>query len=126
MRSTIKIAALAAIGIGAADLASAQGPIREGLRRTGEAAANVTRGVAQGTANVARGVGEVAVGTARATGDALTPNTPFQARAGANLSAADQSRDARWRFARHNNEWWYYNPQNQWMYHRRRVGTVLG
>jgi hypothetical protein len=118
MRTTLTVAAVAAIGIGAANLATAQGPIREGLRRTGEAAANVTRGVAQGTANVARGVGEAAVGTARVAGDALTPNTPFQARAGANLSGVDQGRDARWRFARHNNEWWYYNPQNEWMYHR--------
>jgi hypothetical protein len=87
------------------------------LRRTGEAAANVTRGVAQGTANVARGVGDAAVGTVQATGDAvgLTPNTPYQARAGAGI---DSGRDARWRFARHNNEWWYYTPQNEWMYHR--------
>jgi hypothetical protein len=115
MRTAIKIAAVAAITIGAADLALGQGPIREGLRRTGEAAANVTRGVAEGTANVARGVGDAAVGTVQATADALTPATPYQARGGAGL---DNSRDARWRFARHNNEWWYYTPQNEWMYHR--------
>jgi hypothetical protein len=135
MRFSIRAAAFAAIGLGAVNLAAAQGPIREGVRRTGEAAANVTRGVvegtadaargvAQGTANVARGVGEVAAGTVRGTGRiagnalGITPNTPIQARAGANLSAVDQGREARWRFARHNGEWWYYSPQNEWMYHR--------
>jgi hypothetical protein len=135
MRFSIRAAAFAAIGVGAVNLAAAQGPIREGVRRTGEAAANVTRGVvegtanaargvAQGTANVARGVGEVAAGTVRGTGRVvgnalgITPNTPIQARAGANLAAVDQSREARWRFARHNGEWWYYTPQNEWMYHR--------
>lgn len=118
MRKAITIAALAAIGIGAADLALGQGPVREGLRRTGEAAANITRGAAEGAVNAARGVGEVAAGTLRATGDALTPGTPHQARPGANLSALDAGRDARWRFSRHNGEWWYYTPDNQWMYHR--------
>jgi hypothetical protein len=115
MRSTIKIAAFAAIGVGAANLAFGQGPIREGLRATGQAAANVARGVAEGTADVARGVGQAAAGTVRATGDALTPATPFQARGGAGI---DTSRDARWRFARHNGEWWYYDDNDQWMYHR--------
>jgi hypothetical protein len=115
MRSAIKIAAFAAIGVGAANLAMGQGPIREGLRRTGEATANVARGVAQGTANVARGVGEAAAGTVRATGDVLTPATPYQARGGVGI---DNSRDARWRFARHNGEWWYYGDNNQWQYHR--------
>jgi hypothetical protein len=135
MRFSIRAAAFAAIGVGAVNLAAAQGPIREGVRRTGEAAANVTRGVvegtanaargvAEGTANVARGVGEVAAGTVRGTGRVvgnalgITPNTPIQARAGSNLSAIDESREARWRFARHNGEWWYYTPQNEWMYHR--------
>jgi hypothetical protein len=115
MRSAIKIAAFAAIGVGAANLAMGQGPIREGLRETGEATANVARGVAQGAANVARGVGEAAAGTVRATGDVLTPATPYQARGGAGI---DDSRDARWRFARHNGEWWYYGDNNQWQYHR--------
>jgi hypothetical protein len=115
MRSAIKIAAFAAIGVGAANLAMGQGPIREGLRETGEAAANVARGVAQGTANVARGVGQAAAGTVRATGDVLTPATPYQARGGVGI---DNSRDARWRFARHNGEWWYYGDNNQWQYHR--------
>jgi hypothetical protein len=115
MRSAIKIAAFAAIGVGAANLAMGQGPIREGLRRTGEATANVARGVAQGTANVARGVGQAAAGTVRATGDVLTPATPYQARGGVGI---DNSRDARWRFARHNGEWWYYGDNNQWQYHR--------
>lgn len=118
MRTAIRVAAFAAIGAGAANLAVAQGPIREGLRRTGEAAVDVTRGVAQGTANVARGVGEAAIGTARVAGDVLTPRTPFQARGGANLGVRDDGREARWRFSRHNNEWWYYTPRNNWMYHR--------
>jgi hypothetical protein len=42
----------------------------------------------------------------------------LQARAGVTLSAQDQSRDARWRFAQHNGEWWYYTPENTWMYQR--------
>ena len=50
--------------------------------------------------------------------DALTPNIPLQARAGATLQAGDLARDARWRFAQHNGEWWYYSPENAWMYHR--------
>ena len=117
MRSSIRIAAMAAVVVGAANLAMGQGPIREGLRSAGEATANVARGVAQGTANVARGVGDAAVGTVRATGDAigLTPATPYQARGG---DGFDTSRDARWRFSRHNGEWWYYNDNDQWMYHR--------
>lgn len=124
MRFAIQVAAFAAIGMGAVNWAAAQGPIREGVRRTGEAAVNVTRGVVSGTADVARGLGEAAVdtvrGTGRIAGDALgiTPNTPLQARAGANLAAGNQGREARWRFARHNDEWWYYSPQNEWMYHR--------
>jgi hypothetical protein len=115
MRTSIRIAAFAAMAVGAANLAMGQGPIREGLRDAGQATANVARGVAQGTANVARGVGDAAVGTVRATGDALTPATPYQARGGEGI---DTSRDARWRFSRHNNEWWYYNDNDQWMYHR--------
>ncbi len=124
MRFSIRAAAFAAIGLGAVNLAAAQGPIREGIRRTGEAAVNVTRGVVEGTADVARGLGGAAVDTVRGTGQVagnalgITPNTPIQARAGANLSAGDQGREARWRFARHNGEWWYYSPQNEWMYHR--------
>jgi hypothetical protein len=56
-------------------------------------------------------------GAARVTGAALgvTPNTPIQAQGGAGI---DNGREARWRFARHNGEWWYYTPQNNWMYHR--------
>jgi hypothetical protein len=141
-----------ALGVASvADVASAQGPVRRGLRAAGEATiegtrrvveggANIVGGVAQGTANVASGVAEgtanvaggvaqgaadvtrgVVGGTARglAAGvDALTPGTPYQARLGANISAADAARDARWRFARHNGEWWYYSPENNWMYHR--------
>ncbi|HEX6961689.1 MAG TPA: hypothetical protein VF175_07475 [Lacipirellula sp.] len=115
MRTSLRIAAFAAIAVGAANLAMGQGPVREGLRDVGQATANVARGVAQGTANVARGVGDAAVGTVRATGDALTPATPYQARGGEGI---DNSRDARWRFSRHNGEWWYYNNDDQWMYHR--------
>jgi hypothetical protein len=130
-----------------AQSAVAQGPVRQGLRRTGEiavqgtqrvvegagqvvqgagqatvgvaqGAADVTRGVVGGAADVTRGVVQ---GTARGIGagiDAITPGLPLQARAGATLSAADQARDARWRFNRHNGEWWYYSPENAWMYHR--------
>ena len=146
-------AALAVLTFVAND-ALGQGPVRQGLRRTGEiavggtrrvaegtgrviqgtgqAAAGVARGVGETAAGVARGVGETAAGVARGTGqaaagivgatargvDRLTPDLPLQARAGANLEAGDEARDARWRFARHNNEWWYYSPENSWMYHR--------
>jgi hypothetical protein len=70
---------------------------------------------------VARGTGQAAAGIAGATVrgvDRLTPDLPLEARAGANLQPGDDARDARWRFARHNNEWWYYSPENRWMYHR--------
>jgi hypothetical protein len=97
---------MVAAAIGAADLTLAQGPVREGLRRAGEATANVARGVADATVGVAQTAGS-AVG--------LTPATPYQARGGAGF---DTGRDARWRFAQHNGEWWYYNDNNQWQYHR--------
>lgn len=146
MRVLFVLASLA-IGGAIAQSAVAQGPVRQGLRRTGEiavqgtqrvvqgagqvvqgagratvgvaqGAADVTRGVVGGAADVTRGVVQ---GTARGIGagvNAITPGLPLQARAGATLSAADQARDARWRFNRHNGEWWYYSPQNSWMYHR--------
>jgi hypothetical protein len=42
-----------------------------------------------------------------------------QAAAAANLNAtANNDRSARWRFRQHNGEWWYWTPQNTWMYHR--------
>jgi hypothetical protein len=128
MRTSIRVAAIAAILVGASNLALAQGPVRQGLRGaaeiTGDVAqgvaqgtANVARGVAQGTANVARGVGNATLNVAQGTGQALglTPAVPYQARSGA---IVDNSRDARWRFAQHNGEWWYYNDNNQWQYHR--------
>jgi hypothetical protein len=129
MRTFLVAACCLALGLAATTTATAQGPVRQGLRRAGEVvvdgtgrviqgAADVTRGVVGGAADVTRGAVQ---GTARgvaATADALTPGLPVQARAGANLSAADASRDARWRFQQHNGEWWYYTPQNQWMYHR--------
>ncbi|HMO85358.1 MAG TPA: hypothetical protein PKC18_10610, partial [Lacipirellulaceae bacterium] len=37
---------------------------------------------------------------------------------GAATAGADADRNARWRFKQHNGEWWYWTPQNQWMYHR--------
>jgi hypothetical protein len=146
MRKHLIAASLAALTLAPA-WAFAQGPIREGLRATGEAAAQGTRAVVQGTGRVLQGTAEatrnVIGGTVDATGrviggaadatravvggtargvaagvDALTPDLPLQARAGANLSEADRARDARWRFAQHNGEWWYYSPENQWMYHR--------
>jgi hypothetical protein len=147
MRVLTIIAAGLALGAAVAQPAAAQGPVRQGLRRTGEVAVEGTRrvvqgagqavgaagratvGVAQGAADVTRGVvggavdatGRVIQGTAQGVAagvDAITPNLPLQARAGATLSAADQARDARWRFAQHNGEWWYYSPENSWMYHR--------
>jgi hypothetical protein len=154
-----QVAMLAVAALVAAPTAlQAQGPIREGLRATGEAAANVAQGAADVTRGVVRGTGEAAVGVAQGAADvtrgvvrgtgqaaagvaqgaadvtrgvvggaaqgiragvnAVTPILPWQARAGANLQAGDAARDARWRFARHNGEWWYYSPENAWMYHR--------
>jgi hypothetical protein len=52
----------------------------------------------------------------RAGVDAITPNIPLEARG--NGYIADVSRTAPWRMNYHNNEWWYYAPDNQWMYHR--------
>jgi hypothetical protein len=157
MRKYLIAASLAALTLTPA-WALAQGPIREGLRATGEAAAQGTRAVVQGTGRVLEGTADatrnvvggaanatrnVIGGTVDATGrviggaadatravvggtarglargvDALTPDLPLQARIGANLSEADRARDARWRFAQHNGEWWYYGPENAWMYHR--------
>jgi hypothetical protein len=146
MRKLLIAASLAALTLTPA-WAFAQAPIREGLRATGEAAAQGTQAVVEGTGQVIQGTAEatrnVAGATVDATGrviggaadatrrvvggtarglaagvDALTPDLPLQARVGANLSEADRARDARWRFARHNGEWWYYGPENAWMYHR--------
>jgi hypothetical protein len=147
-----------AIGVAVANSATAQGPVRQGLRRTGEIAVEGTRAVAEGAgavvrgtgeaaADVARGAGQAAAGVARGAGraavgvaegaanagravvggtargvaagvDAITPEIPIQARAGANLQARDLDRNARWRFQQHHGDWWYYSPQNAWMYHR--------
>lgn len=124
---------MAVLGIGAAaSSAMAQGPVRDGLRRTGEIAVGGTQRVLQGTgqavqgaAQATRDVGAATLNAAGATArgvrqgvDAVTPGLPLQARADANLTPAEQRRDARWRFARHNNEWWYYSPEDRWMYHR--------
>lgn len=131
MRRLLRLTVLG-IGVAATSAATAQGPVREGLRRTGEIAAEGTQRVIQGTEQVIQGtaqatrsVGEATLNTADAAArgvgrgvDAVTPDVPLQARANANLSEAEQRRDARWRFARHNNEWWYYGPENRWMYHR--------
>ncbi len=61
----------------------------------------------------ARCAGAVGV---RAGVDAITPNIPLEARG--NGYVADTSRTAPWRWQWHNNEWWYYTPNNAWMYHR--------
>jgi hypothetical protein len=75
-------------------------------RGAAEGTAAVTRGAARGTAGVARGTANVVRGTGQAVGNAVTGN------------ALNNDRNAPWRFTRHNGEWWYYTPQNQWMYHR--------
>jgi hypothetical protein len=146
MRKLLIAASLAALTLTPA-WAFGQGPVRQGLRATGEAAAQGTRAVVRGTGRVLQGTADatrnVIGGTVDATGrviggavdgtravvggtargvaagvDAITPDLPIQARAGATLSEADRARNARWRFAQHNGEWWYYGPQNSWMYHR--------
>jgi hypothetical protein len=80
--------------------------------------AEAGRAVIGGTVDAGRAVvGGTARGIAAGV-DALTPDLPLQARVGARLQAGDELRDARWRFAQHNGEWWYYSPENHWMYHR--------
>jgi hypothetical protein len=37
---------------------------------------------------------------------------------GAAAATIDRGPQARWRFTRQHGEWWYYTPDNQWMYHR--------
>lgn len=132
MRRLLTIMAVLGIGAAASNAALAQAPIRDGLRRTGEIAAGGTQRVLQGTGQVLQGAAQVTrdvgAATLNAAGttargvrqgvDAVTPGLPLQARADANLALAEQRRDARWRFAHHNNEWWYYSPDNRWMYHR--------
>ena len=125
MRRLLITAAVLGIGAASVGAASAQGPVRDGLRRTGEIAVDGTQRVIQGTGQAARNVGEATLNAAGATArgvrqgvDAVTPGVPLQARAEARLTPAEQRRDAQWRFARHNNEWWYYSPENRWMYHR--------
>lgn len=53
-----------------ATIVDAQGPIREGARRTGRAVAEGTEAAVEGTRRVIRGAGEVAAGTARGTAEA--------------------------------------------------------
>ena len=131
MRRLLTMAVLG-IGVAATGTAAAQGPVREGLRRTGEIAVEGTQRaiqgsgqVLQGAAEATRAVGEATLNAVDSTArgarrgvDAITPDLPIQARADATLAPVEQRRDARWRFARHNNEWWYYGPENRWMYHR--------
>jgi hypothetical protein len=136
-----------AIGVAAANPVAAQGPVRQGLRRTGEIAAQGTRRVAEGAGAVVRGAGQAAVDVTRGAGqaaagvaqgaanagravvggtargvaagvNAITPGIPWQAGAGANLQARDLDRNARWRFQQRGGDWWYYSPQNTWMYQR--------
>ena len=59
-----------AIGVGVANSVTAQGPVREGLRRTGEIAVDGTRRVAEGAGAVVRGAGEAAVDVSRGAGRA--------------------------------------------------------
>jgi hypothetical protein len=132
MRRLLTTMAVLGLGAVAANAAQAQGPVREGLRRTGEIAIDGTQRAIQGTGQVLQGAAQAtrdagaatlnaAGATARGVGrgvGAITPGVPLQARGDATLTPAEQRRDARWRFARHNNEWWYYSPENNWMYHR--------
>jgi hypothetical protein len=88
----------AAIVLSLAQTADAQGPVRRALRGAGEVAA-------EGARATARGIGIAA--------DAVTPGIPIEARAGGPID-----RNARWRMTRHNGDWWYYTPENTWMYQR--------
>jgi hypothetical protein len=134
MRTIITTACAALVVAVAPAALCAQGPVREGLRATGQAAVQGTRGVVQGAGRVVQGAGQAAAqgvragaqatgqvlrGTAQGIGAgvrAITPAVPWQAGQGA--AVADRGRDARWRMQQHNGEWWYYTPENNWMYHR--------
>lgn len=110
--------------------AQAQAPLREGAARAGNAAAGAADRAVQGVRNVgdaaigvtqraAEATRNAAAGTARAVRggvDRLTPAIPLQARQRSQIT--DDGRNARWRFQRHNGEWWYFSPENNWKYRR--------
>ena len=78
------------------------------------------RRAAAGDAVDAPGVGD-RIEQRDATRDAvcadMNPNAAARQDTRAN-AAADAER---WRITRHNNQWWYYTPQNTWMYHRNKT-----
>jgi hypothetical protein len=86
-----------------------------------DAAAGVGVGV---NAPTGAGVGANAnIGTNAGVG--TNTGTGAGANVGANASSdvgvratASNDRKAQWRFRQHNGEWWYWTPQNTWMYHR--------
>jgi hypothetical protein len=97
MRRTTAILC-ATIALSLAQSADAQGPVRRALRGAGEVAVEGARATARGAAIAA---------------DAITPGIPAEARLGGPVD-----RNARWRMTRHNGDWWYYTPENSWMYQR--------
>ena len=97
MKWSIRLLVCAAI-LGLPSVASAQGPIRRGLRAAGEATVGAARATAQGI---------------RAGVDAVTPDVPLEARASGVVD-----RNAAWRRIQHNGDWWYYSPENTWMVYR--------
>jgi hypothetical protein len=98
-----------AVALFIADIASAQvvGPARRVAAAAGDA------------------VGDPAVGdrieqreaTRKAVRAETNPNAAARQDARANTAVGAD----RWRFTRHNNQWWYYTPQNTWMYHHNNV-----
>src|SRR5688500_2464754 len=109
MRFTFATASCIAMSLSLAQLADAQGPVRRALRETGGAAEAGVRGAARARAGAARATAQ----GVRAGVDAVTPDRPIEARTG-----GDIDRNARGRFQQHNGDWWYYTPDNVWMYRR--------
>lgn len=71
--------------------------------------------IAQGVAEIADGVRDVADGDRASHDSSANQDQGSQA----HQSVDGQSdRNARWRFVRHHGEWWYYTPDQQWLFHR--------
>lgn len=84
-----------------------------------DASQNVVQGeheddVALG-ANTAAGDGDVVEGDRELDGANANQDQLSQAN---QPSDGENDRNARWRFVRHNGEWWYYTPDRQWLYYR--------
>lgn len=72
---------------------------------------------AAGDAVGAPGVGD-RIQQREATREAVRTETNPNAAARQNARANATATNDNWRMTRHNNQWWYYTPQNTWQYYR--------